>query len=443
MDGQPVRRYQGPTLCNLPMVEQPLSSLPVKERRIAWLMTAVQFVSVLSFMVVMPLGPDYAMDLGIDTARVGWVLAAYTISSSIIGLLAAMVLDRFDRRPALGICMVGLVLCNVAAALSVDLWSLLAARGLAGLFGGPAGALSVAIVADNVPAERRGKAMGMVMGSLSISAVLGIPAALELSHLFGWRVPFLVVAGLGLVIILIALRLLGPQRTHMTAAPAPLREAPSHLLRVARGTLPALAFALSFIAIVPSFMLITNMAVFVQFNLGFPREQLGLLYMIGGVLSFFGMRATGVLVDRYGSAPVTTGTALGLATLIWLLYYDWHWAALPIVALVPGFMVFNSARMVAQSAAVSKVPAPADRAGFMALTQSVTQVAGGLAALAGSAMLATGANGELLHIENVAMVSLVITLLAPPLIWALERRLPRNADVSHRVKAMVKGSSGG
>lgn len=424
------------------MVEPALSSLPVQERRVAWLMTAVQFVSVLSFMVIMPLGPDYALDLKIDTARVGWVLAAYTLSSAVIGLLAALVLDRFDRRPALGICMVGLVLCNVAAALSVDLWTLLAARALAGLFGGPAGALSVAIVADNVPPERRGKAMGMVMGSLSISAVLGVPAALELSHLFGWRMPFLVVAGLGLVIIIVAVRLLGPQTRHMTTPVLPLRAAPGHLLRVARGTLPLLAFALSFIAIVPSFMLITNMAVFVQFNLGFPREQLGMLYMVGGVLSFFGMRATGALVDRYGSAPVTTGTALGLATLIWLLYYDWHWAGLPVVALVPGFMIFNSARMVAQSTAVSKVPAPADRAGFMALVQSVTQVAGGLAALTASTMLHTGPAGDLRNMDGVALVALVVTLLAPPLIWALERRLPRDADVSHRVDAVMKGTSG-
>lgn len=420
-----------------------MSSLPAQERRIAWLMTAVQFVSVLSFMVIMPLGPDFAPDLGIDTARVGWVLAAYTISSAVIGLLAAMVLDRFDRRPALGVCMVGLVLCNVAAALAHDLWTLLAARAVAGLFGGPAGALSVAIVADNVPPERRGKAMGMVMSAVSISAVAGVPAALELSHLFGWRVPFLAVAALGLGIILVALRLMGPQRLHMGGPPVPLDEAPGHLLRIARGVLPGLAFALSFIAIVPSFMLITNMAVFVQFNLGFPREQLGMLYMVGGILSFFGMRATGALVDRYGSAPVTTGTALGLSSLIWLLYYDWHWASLPIVALVPGFMLFNTARMVAQSAAVSKVPAPADRAGFMALVQSVTQVAGGLAAMLASAMLTTGPGGELRHMDDVALVSLVVTLLAPPLIWALERRLPKDAGISHRVNAAMKGSSGG
>ncbi|WP_173012690.1 MFS transporter [Niveispirillum sp. SYP-B3756] len=423
-------------------------SFPLKllahERRIAWLMTAVQFVSVISFMVVMPLGPDFAPPLGIDPARVGWVLAAYTGASAISGLLAAMVLDRFDRRPAIGIAMVGLLLCNLAAAFSVDLWTLLAARALAGLFGGPAGALSVAIVADNVPPERRGKAVGMVMGALSISSVLGIPAALELSHLFGWRAPFLVVAGMGLVIITTVLFIMPPQRAHLTGAPVRLADAPLRLLRIGTGTLPWLAFTLAFVSIVPGFMLITNLAIFAQYNLGFPREHLGLLYMVGGVVSFFGMRATGALVDRKGSAPVTLVTALALGGLIFLIYYDWFWLSLPLLLLVPCFMLFNTARMVAQSTAVSKVPAPADRAGFMALVQSVTQVAGGAAALTASALLETAPDGRLLHMDQVALLALCINFLGAPLIWALERRLPKGAEPSHRVRAAaVKGAPPG
>jgi len=59
-------------------------------------------------------------------------------------------------------------------------------------------------------------------------------------------------------------------------------------------------------------------------------------------------------------------------------------------------------------------------------------------------MLTTGPKGELHHMEDVAMVSLVITLAAPPLIWALERRLPKGAESSHRVRAVaVKGAPPG
>ena len=78
----------------------------------------------------------------------------------------------------------------------------------------------------------------------------------------------------------------------------------------------------------------------------------------------------------------------------------------------------------------------------MALVQSVTQVAGGIAALTGSAILSTGPAGELHHMSDVALLALGITLLAPPLIWALERRLPRDAGISHRVRAVMKGTSG-
>ena len=55
-----------------------------------------------------------------------------------------------------------------------------------------------------------------------------------------------------------------------------------------------------------------------QLNLGFPREQLGLMYLIGGGLSFFGTRLTGRVVDRIGATPVTLA-ATALLTVVILL----------------------------------------------------------------------------------------------------------------------------
>lgn len=407
-------------------------------------MTAVQFVSVLSFMVVMPLGPDMSQALGFDPSLVGWVTASYTLTAAASGVAAALVLDRFDRRPALGLCMLGLVASNVAAGLAWNLEALLAARVMAGLFGGPAGALAVAIVADNVPPERRGQAMGTVMGAISLSAVLGVPGALEVGHRFGWPAPFFSVAALSLVIVLGSLAQLPPQRRHLEGGVAATDMAGSflRLLRMGGRPLSLLAFALSAVAILPGFLVITNLAVFVQFNLGFPRDQLGLLYMIGGGISFFGMRWTGRLVDRFGSTPVTTASTLILAALLYLLYFDWHWLALPVLALVPAFMFFNTARMVAQNTAVSKVPEPAERAGFMALVQAVTQVAGGAGSALGAAMLTTRPDGTLSGMPTLALTGILVSLAGPPLMAALERRIPRTATESHRVKAVAAKGSG-
>ena len=60
------------------------------------------------------------------------------------------------------------------------LWATLKAAALsvvlAGIFGGPASALSLAIIADVIPPHRRGKAMGTVMGSFALASILGLPA---------------------------------------------------------------------------------------------------------------------------------------------------------------------------------------------------------------------------------------------------------------------------
>jgi MFS family permease len=81
----------------------PLRAL--SERRLLFLVGAVQFVNVLDFMMVMPLGPDFAASLGIPVARLGIVGGSYTVAAAAAGLAGAFFLDRFDRRKALGLAL--------------------------------------------------------------------------------------------------------------------------------------------------------------------------------------------------------------------------------------------------------------------------------------------------------------------------------------------------
>src|ERR1700749_4834151 len=79
------------------------------ERFIIFLVAAVQFVNILDFMMVMPLGPDFARGLGIPTASLGLVSGSYAAAAALAGFLGASVLDRFDRRKALAVAMFGLI----------------------------------------------------------------------------------------------------------------------------------------------------------------------------------------------------------------------------------------------------------------------------------------------------------------------------------------------
>ncbi len=153
------------------------------ERRLLLLIGAIQFANVLDFMMVMPLGPDFARTLAIPTARLGLVGASYTAAAAVAGIVGALVLDRFDRRRALAVVLGGLAVGTVSGALATSFASMLAARVVAGAFGGPATSLSLAIISDVVAPERRGRAMGAVMGGFAAASVLGVPAGLELARM--------------------------------------------------------------------------------------------------------------------------------------------------------------------------------------------------------------------------------------------------------------------
>ena len=55
----------------------------VSERAIIAVVGAVQFVNILDFMMVMPLGPDFAKSLSIPESHLGYIGGAYTASASV------------------------------------------------------------------------------------------------------------------------------------------------------------------------------------------------------------------------------------------------------------------------------------------------------------------------------------------------------------------------
>ena len=89
-------------------------------------LVAVQFTSIIDFMIVMPLGPQLMASLGIDGERFGWIISSYTFAAGLAGLLAAPFLDRFDRKYAFLVLYVGFIAGTPACVLAPGLLSLLA-----------------------------------------------------------------------------------------------------------------------------------------------------------------------------------------------------------------------------------------------------------------------------------------------------------------------------
>lgn len=391
------------------------------ERMLLFLVGSVQFVNVLDFMMVMPLGPDFAAGLGIPASQLGLVGGAYTAAAAVAGLVASTFLDRFDRRKALAVAMLGLVVATASGGTATGLGTMVAARVAAGAFGGPATSLSLSIVADAVPAERRGKALGAVMGAFSVASVLGVPAGLELARWGGWRLPFFAVAALGLVVAGAALSFMPPMTGHRARAGAPQPPPGPPLLRSPVALLALAATASSFLS---GFTIIPNIAAHLQLNLGLPRERLGVLYMLGGTVAFVVLRVAGRWVDRFGAPRVAAaGSVVFAAVLLLAFAYPPPW--LPVLAVIPAFMVGNSLRNVSSSTLSSRVPAPRERARFMSAQSAVQHLASAIGAGLSTRLLIAEPDGRLGGMRTLAFLSIAVAVALPFLLQAVSVALAR------------------
>jgi predicted MFS family arabinose efflux permease len=401
------------------------AAAPRGERTILALIGAIQFINVLDFMMVMPLGPDLAAAVGISTAQLGLLSFGYAAAACCAGALGALFLDRFDRRSALGVALLGLVLGTAAGGFATGKWTMLLSRVLAGAFGGPATSLSIAVVADTVPVERRGRALGAVMGAFSVASVFGVPAGLWLARHGGWRVPFLSVAGLGLVVGTLAVLLLPPMRKHLADAAAP-GGAPGEvsLARiVARPEVP-LALCMVYLTMAASFSIIPNVAAYFQTNCGMPRRDLEYLYAIGGLFSFASMRVVGRLVDRFGSPRVALVGTLLLLTVQVVGFLTGH-VLVPLSLVFVLFMIAQSARSVSMSAVTTRVPQPPERARYQSLQSAVQHLGQGSGSMLGSLVLYELPDRRLGGMPQLTVLAMTLAATLPLMLYIVQRRLLR------------------
>jgi predicted MFS family arabinose efflux permease len=393
------------------------------ERAIVLVVAAAQFINVLEFVIVMPLGPDYATALHVASSQLPYVAAAYTAAAALAGIAGAFFLDRFDRRRALLCTLGGLVLCTASAGLAPSFAVLVGLRALAGLFGGPATSIAMSIVADAVPAERRGRAMSVVLLAFSMAAIFGVPAGLELARGAGWRAPFLAIAALGLPVLLLTARL-PSLRAHIAAA-STTREAAS--LRPLLGNATVLrSYAMTLALQLSGFLIIPNISPYLQHNAGFPRARLGALYLAGGVVSLAATRLAGWLVDRAGSLPIASvGLALLSTVIVGLFVHPVPAAFIPYL-FCGGYMFAQALRNVAYNTLTSKVPRPEERARFQSLQSTVTHLSIASGSALAARLLSSGPRGELIGMPAVGWLSIAVSALVPLLMWRVEGEVRRS-----------------
>lgn len=391
------------------------------ERQVLLLVAMIQFINIWDFMMVMPLGPDFSKALGIDVSHLGWIAGSYSISAAIVGVVVSRFIDRFDRRSVIIFSLSGLTLSTLSMILATKLEHLLFLRVLTGAFGGPVIASSMAVIADIFPDHRRGEAVGKVFGSFSLAAVLGVPVSLEISHYFGWWAPFVAVSGFAALAILITRLYLPPMRKHIDERTEQQSNfSPVSALRT-NITMRYAAVLMTF-GTFAAFLLIPNISAYVQANMHYPRNWLGLLYFSGGAAAFFSMRIVGRHSDKLGYANTCLlGTGV-LCLCVWLMFCA-QYEGVPVPVYFILFMVGMSTRNVTSNALISKIPKPYERAGFMSLMSSIQHLMSGVGAACSAMLLTQSPDGVLNGMPQLAMLAMAAFIVMPWMMYKIEKRL--------------------
>ncbi len=137
-----------------------------------------------------------AADLGVSTAVAGQLQTAYVLTSAVLGPVAAWLLGRLDRKFVVILGLVLSIALHIACSLAPNYASLLVFRAIAGLAGAMSGPAASVAAASLVPPERRGSALAMVSGGMTLAFVVGIPIGSIVGSIFNWRATFLVAAAL-------------------------------------------------------------------------------------------------------------------------------------------------------------------------------------------------------------------------------------------------------
>lgn len=330
-------------------------------------LSTAAFTAVVTELLPAGLLPRMAPALGVSEARVGFLVTGYALASFVAAIPLTALLRGLPRRPVLVGALLGFAVCNAVVALSSSYPLTFAARLVAGGMGGTLWAMLVGYAARMVPAERRGRAIAIVLAGITLALSLGVPAGTALAGVLGWRAVFGVLAGLTVLLVGWVLRWVPGFPGEEAGARVPLG-------RVA--VLPGVPVVLSvtLFLLLGHQVLYTYVAPFAAHS-GFGRT--GLVLLVFGTATVVGIWITGALVDRL-LRPTLLG-ALGLCAVVMLaLGLFARTPAVLLVAVALWGVAFGGAPTLIQTALVDvSGPAAADVATSLQTTVYNAGIAAG------------------------------------------------------------------
>lgn len=382
-----------------------------RESLLLLLLAFIQFTHIVDFMIMMPLGPQLMRLFAITPTQFGHLVASYTLSAGISSLMSSLFIDRFDRKSVLLFFSVGFSAGTIACALSKNYEFLLGARFVTGIFGGVITSIVLAIVSDTFPAEKRGRAMGIVMNGFSLASVAGVPLGLFLANTYDWHAPFMALGVIAVFFnLLIALTV--PRMAEHLKGPKTFEHFYSSLVHIIKTPAQVWGLVFMFLLVMGHFAVIPFLSPSFVSNGGLAEDRLFFTYLLGGMISFVSSPTVGWLSDKYGTVKVFYVGAIASLIPIFLITHLQKSSELTIFLISSLFFLVMNGRVVPAMTLVSSIATPRYRASFMGVSSSVQQLATSIAAAVSSQLVYRSDSGQLQNLQYVGYMAIALTLLA-------------------------------
>ncbi len=271
------------------------------------LLGALTALAPLTINLYLPAFPVIAAELGVGKGQVQLTMTATLVGLALGQLLVGSVSDAVGRRRPLLAAFAVYVVVSLGIAVASGIELLLVLRLAQGLVGSAGLVISMAVVRDTYDGYVVGRALSRLMLVVGVAPVLAPALGSQLLLVGSWRLLFVVLAVLGLVLLLLVALVMTeslPPELRRTGGTAAATRSYVALLR------DPTFFGLVLVAgitMAGQFTYISASTFFFQQTYGLSAQQYGLVFGAGAVMVTLGTQVTGVLLGRVRPLRIVGG----------------------------------------------------------------------------------------------------------------------------------------
>lgn len=373
------------------------------------ILAALQFLHIVDFMLIMPLGDQIMKVFDINPAHFSAIVGSYGYAAAISSFFGAFILDRFDRKNSIIFITIGFIVGTFLCGYAQDYYHLLIARIITGTFGGMVNAIVFTIVGDLYDIKKRSEIMGIIAAAFSVASAMGVPIGLTISDYYEWNTPFISLGYSAIPILVLLIIILPKMTSHLIVGEK--RKGPIEII----GDLfrkPNQQKALLFILmlVISQFVIIPFFTPFLIRNVGLSQDDIKFVYLAGGIATMFTGPYVGRLASKCGREKVFFRMAFLSLVPILLITQLWEIHIGYVLVISVLFFVFISGRMIPANALMTSVVEPKNRGSFMSLHSSMVQLGIGVSTLIAGQIISE--DGSMLTgFDKIGYLSLVLTII--------------------------------